>query len=91
MKLTGDELFDRQMQDKMGLKLAHNAGLGQYLAVKLSARDMATRLSGVWAGLPEDERNLSHYRGVGANATKAGISHDIVVDSLEITKQKVAG
>jgi conjugal transfer mating pair stabilization protein TraG len=80
MGLSGDERFTPELQDRMALVLARDAGLDDWQAGRIDDGQFAHNLSRVWAGLPMDESNLSYHEGVAGN--RAGMDYDDVVASL---------
>jgi conjugal transfer mating pair stabilization protein TraG len=46
--LTGDELFDSEMQDKMAMSLMGNS-YTDYQTGKISADQLQNKVSGIWA------------------------------------------
>lgn len=71
MKLSGNEKFDEQMQDRMFEKLAERRGLGDYQQGKISQATFMRNLSQEWASLPKDNSGLSYYHGDGLNRAHA--------------------
>jgi hypothetical protein len=67
MGLTGEELFDAKMQDRMALQLMENRGLRRWQAGDLSDEDFAANLAKEWASLPNPRTGRSHYAGDGVN------------------------
>lgn len=73
MKLTGDEKFTQDLQDRMAITLLRRRGVDSYLAGKLPESDFVKLLSKEWASFPKDTTGASYYAGVGNN--KALISY----------------
>ena len=74
-KLTGNELFDAAMQDRLAIALMREKGLDDFLAGKLSAETFGNRLASVWAGLPRVSgaaKGLSVYEGYAGNSATVG-------------------
>lgn len=71
MKLSGNEKFDEQMQDRMFEKLAERRGLGDFQQGKISQATFMRNLSQEWASLPKDNSGLSYYHGDGLNRAHA--------------------
>jgi len=70
MGLTGDELFDEAMQDRLAVELMREKGLDDFLAGRMSARVFGQSLAKVWAGLPQltgPGRGRSVYAGLAGN------------------------
>jgi len=80
MGLAGSERFSPQLQDRMALQLAAEAGLQDWLNGRLDHGRFAENLSKVWAGMPRDASNASFYEGVAGN--RAQIDYRDVVASL---------
>ena len=74
MGLNGQERFTAQLQDRMGLLLARDAGLDAWQAGRLPDQTFAHNLSQIWAGLPADASNRSYYEGVAGNRATIGWS-----------------
>ncbi len=82
MGLTGDELFDQELQDRMWLVLAEGRGLSKFLSRKIDADTFANQIAREWAGFPvlkEDRRGntiiaigQSYHQGVGSNKSLLG-------------------
>jgi conjugal transfer mating pair stabilization protein TraG len=72
MGLSGQERFTPELQDRMGLLLARDAGLDAWQSGRLSSATFAHNLSRVWAGLPADDSNRSYYEGVAGNRARIG-------------------
>jgi conjugal transfer mating pair stabilization protein TraG len=71
MGLTGQERFTPALQDRLALQLARDAGMDDWLAGNLSDTHFAQNLAQVWAGLPKDATNQSHYTGIQGNRATA--------------------
>ena len=54
MGLTGDEVFDKSMQDKMFVTLLKRRGLDEYLSGQIDAKQFIRRAKGEWAGLKSE-------------------------------------
>jgi conjugal transfer mating pair stabilization protein TraG len=78
--LTGGERFTPQLQDRLGLVLARDAGLDRWQRGRLSDAQFAYNLSQVWAGLPKDATNQSFYEGTAGN--RATLSYTAVMGAL---------
>jgi hypothetical protein len=66
MDLTGNELFDEQMQDAMAIKLMEGRGLDDYLEGDISQGQFINRMAKEWASLPTTS-GRGHYNGDGLN------------------------
>jgi conjugal transfer mating pair stabilization protein TraG len=80
MGLTGNERFTPELQDRMALVLARDAGMEGWIGGRISDERFARNLSEIWAGLPRDASNESHYEGVQGN--RALVDWNIVIASL---------
>lgn len=80
MGLSGQERFTPALQDRMALTLAGDAGLKAWQSGRLSDERFAHRLSRIWAALPTDASNRSHYEGKAGN--RALVSWDRVIREL---------
>jgi muramidase (phage lysozyme) len=65
--LTGEEVFDENLQDNLGIALLKRRGVDDYLSGKLSADAFQFNLSQEWAAIPKDSSGLSFYEGDGLN------------------------
>jgi hypothetical protein len=65
----------------MALKLARDAGMEAWLGGQTSDEDFAQNLAQVWAALPRDASNRSHYEGIQGN--RALVDWSTVIASLE--------
>jgi len=81
MGLTGNERFTPALQDRMALELARDAGMEAWLGGQTSDEDFAQNLSQVWAALPRDASNRSHYEGIQGN--RALVDWPTVIASLQ--------
>lgn len=71
MGLTGKELMNEAMQERMFEKLAERRGLGAFQEGKISQATFMRNLSQEWASLPKDNSGLSYYHGDGLNRAHA--------------------
>jgi conjugal transfer mating pair stabilization protein TraG len=83
--LSGAEPFTPTLQDRMGLALARDAGMADWLEGRISDERFAENLSTVWAGLPRDGSNQSYYEGTQGN--RATIDWDTVIGSLRAIRE----
>lgn len=75
--LTGDEVFDSELQDRMGMHLLARRGYNDWVSGKITDQQFHQNLSQEWAGLPaatKDARGRkasgqSYYAGDGLNAS----------------------
>jgi len=75
--LTGEEMFDSDLQDALAVRLMRRRGLDKYQSGEISHSTFANNLAKEWASLPVltgTERNgvpilpgQSYYKGVGSN------------------------
>ncbi|MCF7983061.1 MAG: conjugal transfer protein TraG N-terminal domain-containing protein [Thiohalocapsa sp.] len=72
MGLSGRERFTPELQDRMALLLARDAGLDAWQSGRLSDEHFAHNLSSIWAGLPSDASNQSYYEGLAGNRANIG-------------------
>lgn len=82
MALTGDELFDAKMQDKMALTLLERRGLTRYKKGQMPAETFANNLAMEWASLPVvsgPKRGLSYYAGDGLNRAHSNVDRFLTV------------
>ncbi len=80
MGLSGNERFTPALQDRMALQLARNAGMEGWIGGRIGDERFARNLSEIWAGLPRDASNESHYEGIQGN--RATVDWNVVIDSL---------
>jgi conjugal transfer mating pair stabilization protein TraG len=80
MGLSGNERFTPALQDRMALQLARNAGMEGWIGGRIGDERFARNLSEIWAGLPRDASNESHYEGIQGN--RATVDWNAVIDSL---------
>lgn len=66
LNLTGNEKFDKKLQDRLGYALLKRRGLDNYLSGKMSKSNFMDSLAQEWAGLP-NSKGVSPYAGVGLN------------------------
>ncbi len=70
MGLRGNELFDKNLQDTMAIKLLEGRGLG----TGISNTQLLARAAQEWASLPKDTSGLSHYDKDGINSAQIDYS-----------------
>lgn len=90
LSLTGDELFDEQLQDKMATKLADKRGYSKWKSGSMSDEKFANNLAKEWASFPViggSKHGRSYYAGDGLN--KALISPDSVLEALKNDRRDV--
>jgi hypothetical protein len=83
--LTGDEIFDETLQDRLGTQLLRRRGLNDFMGGSLSIDKFQENLSQEWAALPRDGSGLSYYDGDGVN--KATVEHSNLIEILSGSKQ----
>ncbi len=81
MGLSGKELFNEDMQDRMAIHLLNRRGFQKFLDGQINIEDMILRLSKEWASFPRDKSNKSYYAGDGLN--KALVSYEEVRNALD--------
>jgi conjugal transfer mating pair stabilization protein TraG len=86
MDLTGNERFTPELQDRMALLLARDAGMEGWMGGRISDERFAGNLSEIWAGLPRDASNESYYEGVQGN--QATVDWHTVVGSLRDLRRR---
>jgi hypothetical protein len=69
MNLTGDEVAEPGLQERMSRELIHQAGYDDYLAGRKTAAEVQQRLAGVWSSLPADSSGYSAYMRNGKKVT----------------------
>ena len=79
MALSGTEVFDAGLQDRMAVQLMEGRGLSAYLNGPMGQGDMerfGNSLAGEWAALPRvsgEGAGRGVYDGVGTNAARASV------------------
>jgi conjugal transfer mating pair stabilization protein TraG len=86
MGLTGHERFTPALQDRMALLLARDAGMDGWVRGRISDERFAQNLSEIWAGLPRDSSNQSHYEGLQGN--QATMDWHAVVGTLRDIRRR---
>jgi conjugal transfer mating pair stabilization protein TraG len=86
MGLTGHERFTPELQDQMALLLARDAGMEGWEGGRISDERFARNLSEIWAGLPRDASNQSHYEGLQGN--QATVDWNTVVGTLRDIRRR---
>ncbi|MBO6726512.1 MAG: M15 family metallopeptidase [Rhizobiaceae bacterium] len=66
--LTGNELFDEKMQDRMAMHLLEGRGLSRWKAGEITDKQFINNLAKEWASLP-NAKGRGHYKGQRAAAT----------------------
>lgn len=72
LNLTGSELFDADMQDRMCCYLLYGRGIDSYLAGKLSEDTLINNLAKEWASLPTT-KDKGYYAGQHTPITSARV------------------
>ena len=85
MGLSGNELFDEEMQDRMAIKLLEGRGYNDYLAGKIDDATFMRRISQEWASMPKDAGGRSYYAGDGLN--KAHETPENLIAAMRLTRQ----
>lgn len=70
--LTGTELYDAKMQDRLGMALLERRGLSRWQAGRMSDDAFLNNLAQEWASLP-NSKGKGHYKGQRAAATSAQV------------------
>lgn len=68
--LTGNELFDEAMQDKMAMALI-GSSYDDYQAGKITAEQLQKKVSGIWAWVPNPATGKSTYAADWTNKARA--------------------
>jgi muramidase (phage lysozyme) len=92
LNLTGDELFDEALQDRMAGSLADGRGYSKWKAGKISDEKFANNLAKEWASFPVvggKGHGRSYYAGDGLN--KSLISPDAVLEALKNDRKSLTG
>lgn len=84
MKLTGNEVFDEKMQDKMALKLLDKRGLDEFVSGKISRSKFMDNIAHEWASLPKNMSGVGAYDDDGLN--HAGAKAKVVAGTLDALK-----
>lgn len=83
MGLTGDEVFNTELQDTMAVSLLEGRGFSRWQSGKLSDEQFMNNLAKEWAALPTSS-GRGYYDGDGLN--KAGRSPAQVLEALAATR-----
>ncbi len=86
MKLSGNELFNEEIQDRMAKQLLKRRGYHRFLCRTKTLKSMVRNLSQEWASFPRDECGRSYYAGDGLN--KALVSYDEVIRVLKLERKR---
>lgn len=70
--LSGSELYDAKMQDRLGMALLERRGLSRWQAGRMSDRQFLTNLAKEWASLPKPD-GKGTYKGQRAAATPSQV------------------
>lgn len=82
LRLRGDELMDKDMQDRLGRELLRKRGIDRYLSGRVSAARFQDNLANEWASIPVSSTGRSRYgQRVGTTPAQirsaiAGLGHD---------------
>jgi muramidase (phage lysozyme) len=81
LKIQGDEMFDKDLQDRLADALIKQAGYEDYAANPTpdAKKAFIKRLSGIWAGIPKD---ASGQTALPQNQNKATIDFDTAINSF---------
>jgi muramidase (phage lysozyme) len=94
--LRGDELFDADLQDRLGFHLLKRRGYGQFMTGKIHRTEFGKRLAMEWASFPvlaktkgahrTLQRGQSYYAGDGVNkALVKPEAVEAVLDRVKVT------
>jgi muramidase (phage lysozyme) len=81
LKIQGDQMFDKDLQDQLADSLIKQAGYEDYAANPTpdAKKAFIKRLSGIWAGIPKD---ASGQTALPQNQNKATIDFDTAINSF---------
>jgi muramidase (phage lysozyme)/uncharacterized membrane-anchored protein YhcB (DUF1043 family) len=81
LKIQGDQMFDKDLQDQLADSLIKQAGYEDYAANPTpdAKKAFIKRLSGIWAGIPKDAGGQT---GLPSNQNKATIDFDTAINSF---------
>jgi len=81
LKIQGDEMFDKDLQDRLADSLIKQAGYEEYAANPTpdAKKAFVNRLSGLWAGIPKDAGGQT---GLPQNQNKATIDFESAINSF---------
>ena len=81
LKIQGDQMFDKDLQDRLADALIKQAGYEDYAANPTpdAKKAFVKRLSGLWAGIPKDAGGQT---GLPGNQNKATIDFDTAINSF---------
>ena len=81
LKIQGDQMFDKDLQDQLADSLIKQAGYEDYAANPTpdAKKAFIKRLSGIWAGIPKDAGGQT---GLPGNQNKATIDFDTAINSF---------
>ncbi len=86
MGLAGHERLTPALQDRMAPLLARDAGMEGWVGGRISDERFAQNLSAIWASLPRDASNQSHYEGLQGN--QATVDWNTVVGTLRDIRRR---
>ena len=81
LKIQGDQMFDKDLQDQLADSLIKQAGYEDYAANPTpdAKKAFIQRLSGIWAGIPKDAGGQT---GLPQNQNKATIDFESAINSF---------
>jgi len=81
LKIQGDQMFDKDLQDQLADSLIKQAGYDEYAANPTpdAKKAFVKRLSGIWAGIPKDAGGQT---GLPGNQNKTTIDFDTAINSF---------
>ncbi len=69
--LSGNETFNKSLQDKLAIQLLKRRGLDKFKSGRMSAGRFQSNLAHEWASLPVNAGGRTAYAGDGLNMTRA--------------------
>lgn len=79
MKLTGDEIFTADLQDRMAITLLKRRGVESYLSGNMDEERFMWHLSREWASFPKDlATGESYWKGIGNNKAKISTNEMLI-------------
>jgi muramidase (phage lysozyme) len=85
--LKGDDLFTKDLQDRLALTLLNRRGFGEYSEGRMGKKEFVNSLAMEWAGLP-NTTGKSHYDGDGLN--KATVKLRDVLSQLKNDQEEAS-
>jgi muramidase (phage lysozyme) len=85
--LKGDDLFTKDLQDRLALTLLNRRGFGEFSEGRMGKKEFVNSLAMEWAGLP-NTTGKSHYDGDGLN--KATVKLRDVLSQLKNDQEEAS-